>query len=263
MKQPKKLQLASDIHLHQQRRTHEIMQLGDYLLLAGDVAEWGNPYDAMKGREFLRDMCAQFERVFYIFGNHEFYHGNFQACKKEARNWDMPKNLMIMDGDVHEDDDFVLLGHTLWTDFGGCNIEAMQYCKRRMNDFHLCTYTPEGKNYNEMWTPGRTIDQFDQGIKFIEDACEKYKDRKIVVMTHHAPAFKSVDPRYRDDPLMNLAYYTDLEQFIIERPQIKAWVHGHMHLPFDYFVGNTRVMCNPLGYHGIYNGFDPAFVFEV
>jgi hypothetical protein len=49
---------------------------------------------------------------------------------------------------------------------------------------------------------------------------------------------------------MNGGYSSDLESFIIERPQIKLWTHGHTHDPFDYMVGSTRVLCNPRGYEG-------------
>jgi hypothetical protein len=47
---------------------------------------------------------------------------------------------------------------------------------------------------------------------------------------------------------MNGAYSSDLDQFILDRPQIKLWTHGHTHEPFDYMIGSTRVVCNPRGY---------------
>ena len=49
---------------------------------------------------------------------------------------------------------------------------------------------------------------------------------------------------------MNGAYYSDLSEFILDRPCIKLWVHGHMHDTFDYMIGSTRVVCNPRGYAG-------------
>jgi hypothetical protein len=39
-----------------------------------------------------------------------------------------------------------------------------------------------------------------------------------------------------------------MEEFIVDHPQIKLWTHGHTHHPFDYIVGETRVICNPRGY---------------
>jgi hypothetical protein len=46
----------------------------------------------------------------------------------------------------------------------------------------------------------------------------------------------------------------------MDHPEIVLWTHGHMHDPFDYMIGSTRVVCNPRGYLG----HDPqADVFEL
>ena len=47
---------------------------------------------------------------------------------------------------------------------------------------------------------------------------------------------------------MNGAYSSDLSEFILDRPQIKLWTHGHTHDPYDYMIGSTRIVCNPRGY---------------
>jgi hypothetical protein len=55
---------------------------------------------------------------------------------------------------------------------------------------------------------------------------------------------------------------------MLDRPQIKLWTHGHTHHPFDYVIGECRVVCNPRGYHQEYGfsedtGWDPEKVVEV
>jgi len=52
------------------------------------------------------------------------------------------------------------------------------------------------------------------------------------------------------DTLMNGAYSSSLDDFIVDHPQIKLWTHGHTHEDFDYMVGSTRIVCNPRGYDG-------------
>ena len=47
---------------------------------------------------------------------------------------------------------------------------------------------------------------------------------------------------------MNGAYSSNLDEFIMDRPQIKLWTHGHTHEDFDYMIGSTRIVCNPRGY---------------
>ena len=69
-----------------------------------------------------------------------------------------------------------------------------------------------------------------------------------VVLTHHAPSYQSLHPRYAGDSELNAAYMSNLESLIDEiLPQV--WFHGHVHTSFDYMVGDTRVLCNPRGYH--------------
>jgi predicted phosphodiesterase len=53
---------------------------------------------------------------------------------------------------------------------------------------------------------------------------------------------------YQNDTYMNGGYASDLEHMM--NPNIKLWLHGHTHTPFDYEVNGTRVVCNPRGYPG-------------
>ena len=75
-------------------------------------------------------------------------------------------------------------------------------------------------------------------------------NQKFVVVGHHAPSKTSTHPRYKDEQLMNGAYSSALDEFIMDHPQIKLWTHGHTHEDFDYMVGSTRVIANPRGYDG-------------
>jgi hypothetical protein len=74
-----------------------------------------------------------------------------------------------------------------------------------------------------------------------------------VIIHHHLLVFI---PKYANDTIMNGGYTSDLIDFIMERPQIKLWTHGHTHDPFDYMIGSTRVVCNPRGYSGYENRAD-------
>jgi hypothetical protein len=65
---------------------------------------------------------------------------------------------------------------------------------------------------------------------------------------------------------MNGAYSSDLNDFILDHPQIKLWTHGHTHEPFDYMIGSTRIVCNPRGYSGYEaraDEFDATVGFEI
>ena len=134
-------------------------------------------------------------------------------------------------------------------------------------------YTEDGKN-GRKYLVDENGNHIEDGYKFIEqistfspeDAVEDHRkmveyiqvvtamlgknENKYVVCGHHAPSRNSTHPRYKHDELMNGGYSSSLDEFIMDHPQIKLWTHGHTHEPFDYMVGETRIVCNPRGYIG-------------
>ena len=69
---------------------------------------------------------------------------------------------------------------------------------------------------------------------------------KTVVVTHHAPSFKSVIS-YFETNLTSACFASNLEH-LMDGDKVALWVHGHMHTSLDYEVNGTRVICNPRGY---------------
>jgi Icc-related predicted phosphoesterase len=94
---------------------------------------------------------------------------------------------------------------------------------------------------------------------------EEKRDVPVVVITHMAPSFQSVNQKFKHETTTNGGYASELSEFILDHPNIKVWVHGHMHDPVDYKIGDTRILANPRGYmpweDG--NGFEPGLYFEV
>ena len=52
--------------------------------------------------------------------------------------------------------------------------------------------------------------------------------------------------RHEDNPLTR--YFLCAVDDVILDLQPKLWVHGHTHVPCDYRLWDTRVVCNPKGY---------------
>jgi hypothetical protein len=94
------------------------------------------------------------------------------------------------------------------------------------------------------------MDDHKQAIDYINHVVANDTAKKYVVVGHHAPSMQSCADRFRGDRIMNGGFYTELGDFMVYRPQIKLWVHGHTHDPYDYVIGETRVVCNPRGYIG-------------
>ena len=68
--------------------------------------------------------------------------------------------------------------------------------------------------------------------------------QKTVVVTHFAPSLLSADPRYGISP-GTAGFCNALDDLL---PSAQLWLHGHLHCPSDYWVGDCRVVANPLGY---------------
>jgi Icc-related predicted phosphoesterase len=98
------------------------------------------------------------------------------------------------------------------------------------------------------FTPEDAVEDHKQMMDYIRIMIEGKWDQKFVVVGHHAPSKQSTHPRYKEEVVMNGGYSSDLDDFIIDHPQIKLWTHGHTHEDFDYMIGSTRIVCNPRGY---------------
>jgi len=81
--------------------------------------------------------------------------------------------------------------------------------------------------------------------RYVELELARSFDGRTVVVSHHVPHPKSISPQFESHPL-NPAFVSDLSQ-IIENRKPNIWIHGHTHCSCDYFVGQTRIICNPHG----------------
>ena len=122
-----------------------------------------------------------------------------------------------------------------------------------MNDFR-CVINSARSEDDHGWTARFTTtdaaDDHDAMMEYLRIVIEGKFDQKFVVVGHHAPSRLSTHPRYAEQHIMNGGYSSDLDNFILDHPQIKLWTHGHTHDDFDYRIGSTRVVCNPRGYIG-------------
>jgi hypothetical protein len=65
--------------------------------------------------------------------------------------------------------------------------------------------------------------------------------------------------------IANGSYASDLDDLILDHPNIKYFSHGHTHSSFRYKIGECEVICNPRGYFPmeINPNFDPNFEIEI
>jgi hypothetical protein len=199
-------------------------------------------------RNFLKRCSFQFPQTIYIPGNHEFYHGKLldtpQILRRECNKFD---NIKFLDRETFVLNDITFIGETLWTDCNKFDPITLHALTRMMMDFNCIRNENKG---GILFSPADSAEVHRKGVEYIKNVIAEKHDQKFVVITHHAPSALSVHEKYYDQTVMNGAFYSDLSELILNSPQIKGWIHGHMHNDFDYMLGDTRVICHPRGYVG-------------
>ena len=283
-----RIKLVSDLHLEFSDINIQNDNNYDVLILAGDImvaqdlhdhhAADFNPYSngaladlgrkmqrVARFRDFFKRCSFQFPHVIYVMGNHEFYHGKFYAAidymREECAKY---PNIYLLEQDTKIIDDVTFVGGTLWTNMNKRDPLTMHAIEGMMNDFRIIRN--DKRNYAAMSALDVAI-RHDRTLQYFKLMLAENKDKKCVVVGHHSPSFQSCHPMYGNDTLMNGGYHSDLSEFIMDHPQVKLWVHGHTHHPFDYTIGETRVVCNPRGYendgYSEDTGWNPNILLEI
>ena len=257
-----RIALASDLQLHLEFGdiVLENKEKADVLILAGDICVAKDcakdNYIAERNRAFFQRVSAQFPKVIYIMGNHEHYDGDFVQSKTLLQKMfdDLYlTNIILLEKETITIDDVTFIGGTLWTNMNKSDPLTMWHAGQSMNDYkeiRNSSHGYSGGGYMSRLQTEDTIKDHEIMLDYIKQVVEDKLDQKFVVVGHHAPSFGSVSPVYHNDNLMNGNFYSDLTEFIMDRPQIKLWIHGHMHNNSDYMIKGTRVVCNPRGYFG-------------
>lgn len=264
-----KIKVVSDLHLEFSDINIKNDEDCTVLILSGDILvaeklirpEAGKAY-----RDFLSRVSFQFPHVVYVAGNHEFYGsgkwvGSIENLREVCAQYN---NIHFLERDSVEIEDVTFTGGTLWTDMNKCDPLTLHAVRDMMNDYRAIRNDEKG--YTNL-KPADTVHRHRQTLEYIRTVVDQNKDKKYVVVGHHTPSLQSCHEQYRHDHLMNGAYHSDLSEFILDRPQIKLWTHGHTHHAFDYMIGETRIVCNPRGYQtenwSEDTGFNPNFVVEI
>ena len=259
-----KIALVSDVHLEFGDLEFANDSGADVLILGGDICvgadmtqrdpynTLGEEYRSNRFHAFFERCCERFPHVIFIVGNHEHYHGDFAKTIPHFKDvLGYLKNLHILEKETFVLDDVTFIGGTLWTDMNKRDIRTLHEISRMMNDFRCVDNSAklaDQRGWGGRFTTTDAADDHDAMVEYIRLMIEGKWDQKFVVVGHHAPSRLSTHPRYAHEAIMNGGYSSELDNFILDHPQIKLWTHGHTHEDFDYCIGSTRILCNPRGY---------------
>jgi predicted phosphodiesterase len=202
----------------------------------------------------------------YVPGNHDYYRQeSMEGADRLAEARVTRSKVFLANPAEYVFEGIRFLGCTLWTDYKlfGNQMAAMGYAGNRMND-HRLIWTEAGTppSSTVRFTAEHALQRHKHELAWLEAKLAEPFDGPTVVATHHSPSPKSVPARFAADPLTP-AFSSNLE-WLIEKYQPAAWIHGHTHDSFDYTIGKTRVVCNPAGYQNEPNPeFQWDFVVEI
>lgn len=247
------IQYCSDLHFEFSQNADFIQEMpivpaGDVLILAGDVTNLLYYNSRKIEKDFFKKLSKQFEQVFWICGNHEFYRSWDTSQSDKAQNIKVVKNVHLLNNTaiIYKDVRFVF--STLWSYIG--DLEGI-YIGQNMSDFDLIRYSGRklttGIYTNKLHRPS---------LDFLANELSKPTDIPTVVVTHHLPSLQCVHPKHQGSPL-NQGFATNLDAFILNT-QPAYWIYGHSHANMpEMEIGRTKLITNQLGYcaYGENRGF--------
>lgn len=220
---------------------------GDVLILAGDVClieEMAS--ETPQGKyynKFFKDCAKNYNKVFYVLGNHEYYFGDYQDVLKKARKV-LPASITLLNNETEFYEGVHFIGTTLWTNFNNESETDMEYALLNMSDYQVINNGEYGK-----LSPVDLVEAHEESVNYLTKTLPTLTQGPVCVITHHAPSTKSLKGDYVDTDV-KACYATDLEQLIKDHPHVELWCHGHIHASNDYTVEQCRIVSNPRGYNG-------------
>ena len=282
-----RLQLLSDLHLEVHPHFSPVPAPGaELLVLAGDIGSYqanSQIKDADFGLARFSPLNGWPTPVLYLPGNHEYDLLEFDAtharlretCERLGMIWLEREVLTLSQIMGRPSENIRFAGTTLWSDFdafgptnGDSPTALQEQLKAREKAFRAANFYLKKAGttrFGELFLAEQMRDHSLVCIDWLRAALTTpFHDAtggKTVAITHFAPSLKSADPRYGNTP-GTAGFCSNLDDLFAHAD---LWLHGHLHAPSDYRVGNCQVVANPLGYvrKNEQAAFKPGLVLEI
>lgn len=236
------LQYASDLHLEFPAnrawlKEHPIQPVGDILVLAGDILLLGDR--KLEHHEIVSRWADQFEEVYLIPGNHEYYRGLELRDTLTDFEYPIHRNVRFLNNRSIRLGETDLFFTSLWS---VVDKESVGIVNQRLNDCHHIHYK------SCLLAASRLAEIHSICLEWLSEALTRSDAPHKVVVTHHCPTRQSA---FNNHPgsLLNSAFMVDLDQFI-ESHEIDYWIYGHTHYNggCGTSIAGTKLLTNQLGY---------------
>lgn len=223
-----------------QRASDVLLIAGD---LANDIATPNNEVDA-----FLRFANRRWKRIIAVLGNHDYWSSttHFNEVHEKLRA-QYPWIDWLENGSTQVENVRVW-GATFWTQIRPEDTRAII---EFMPDYRWTLDSP-----TDPFSPWHTTLKHQESLKALEVDMAAHPGVPYVVLTHHTPSRHcSTWPI----TVITQGFCNQDDAFIVNHPQIAAWVHGHIHDVADLTIGQTHIVCNPHGYLREHTKVRPPF----
>lgn len=250
-----KIQYCSDLHLEFQANSDYLKKnpltvSGDILILAGDITILDDEYFNDPFFTFASD---NYEKVYWIPGNHEYYYGDLSKFNKST-HIKLKSNISIVNNMSLEFHGVRFIFSTLWSKISDVNAKRIE---QSVSDFECITF----KNKRFGITEFNSL--HNECLNFIKDSLINRTD-KTVVITHHLPSDLCNSAAHKNSPI-NEAFCSELSEYV-EKCGANFWIYGHSHFnQKPIYLGNTMLLTNQLGYVQLneHGSFKPNAYFSI
>ena len=245
-----KFQIVPDLHLElgHYYTPPKIPVEAPYLILVGDIGQLNEVFDSKHYLLFLKTQCENFQHVYFVLGNHEFYGVTRQAgielaTRLEAEPTLQFKLTVLYRKRIDVSDEVTLLGCTLNTQISR---EAHDIVQAKVADFRKI----------QDWTIQQHNREHTLDLEWLRGEATSIQanepKRRILIATHHAPSLKStMSPLLENEPSRSAFATAILESESntwTRAPCLRYWVFGHTHWNSEIRVGKLILCSNQKGY---------------
>lgn len=272
------IQVISDIHMEFYNSYPKIKPFAKYLFLAGDIGTISNQYD-FKIKKFLSYCSVNWEKIFYVLGNHEFYQTkefahqkiSFEELELKYKQIcsELP-NVYLLNNTFQEIEPGInVYGTTLWTSNYGCTTRI----EDELNDFNMIAIKQENNQKNNILLTEEYVNlkskiQLHELEKYLNNTSSNTKTKSII-LTHFPPIRNgSSNPIYSSQPAYLANYFSWNNIYSkLNMSNVVGWISGHTHWSYDINIGGMRFVSNQIGYKNEClkgkTNFEPEKVFEI
>lgn len=215
---------------------------GDICIIAGDLGNFQDSHYGDKCTEYLNELGKNFESIFIVPGNHEYYFNDYENIPTGITKVEGTENSILVKDKSIKLHGVNILFTTLFS-----KLDEVMYGAWKLNDFNYINY--DGKrltkeNFNKI---------HEEQIQLVKDFINDGDTENEKIIVSHFPPVCDIRKMNKRQFDMNLDcyFYNEVRLEGVDFSNVKYWIYGHNHFnpEKDVQIGNTKFVCNQVGYY--------------